>query len=128
MNTELKEITNEATTNKTNMTKGRKLTAKPSTFYLDEGTYKGTITGARWYKNEKNQDKVMLIFELEDGTMFKTSVPELIINDYPYTVLTSQTNSEYVEEFIGHKVKFTIRHNEKDGMTYSNIKRIELDV
>ena len=128
MNTILKEITNEATTNKTNMTKGRKLTAKPSTFYLDEGTYKGTITDAYWYKKDDGQEKVMLIFEIGNGTEFKTSVPDYMIEKYLYSELISQANVSYTEDFVGLKLKFTIRHKEKDGMTYSNIKRIKLDV
>lgn len=121
-------IVNGGAANQTANTKGRKLTAKPSTFYLDEGTYKGTITDAYWYKKDDGQEKVMLIFEIGNGTEFKTSVPDYMIEKYPYSELMSQANVSYVEDFVGHKVKFTIRHKEKDGMTYSNIKRIELDV
>lgn len=121
-------IVNGGAANQTANTKGRKLTAKPSTFYLDEGIYKGTITDAYWYKNDDGQDKVMLEFKLDNGTYFRTSVPDYMIEDYPYSELISQANVSYVEDFVGLKVKFTIRHKEKDGMIYSNIKRIELDV
>lgn len=48
--------------------KGRKLTTKESTFVIDEGAYKGTITGAFWYKTAEERDRVMLVIQLEDGT------------------------------------------------------------
>ena len=57
-----------------NKDKGRKLTVRKSTFNLDDGTYKGTITDAFWYKTVEGRDRIMLVFQLEDGTEFKNSV------------------------------------------------------
>ena len=107
--------------------KGRKLTAKKSTFCLNEGSYKGTITNAFWYKNAKEQDRVMFVFELEDGTEFKNSVDGDWIVESPFSKLISQANVEYIEAFKGLKVKFDIRNSEGESMTFSNIKKISLN-
>ena len=125
MNTDFVEITNQNTIE--NSSKGRKLTVKESTFCIDEGFYKGTITDAFWYKTAEERDRVMLVFELEDGTEFKSSVDGDWIEQYPFSELISQANVEYVEDFKGLKVKFDIRNSEGDTMTFSNIKKISLD-
>ena len=125
MNTDFVEITNQNTIE--NSSKGRKLTVKESTFCIDEGFYKGTITDAFWYKTAEERDRVMLVFELEDGTEFKSSVDGDWIEQYPFSKLISQANVEYVKDFKGLKVKFDIRNSEGDTMTFSNIKKISLD-
>lgn len=125
MNTDFVEITNQNTIE--NGSKGRKLTVKESTFCIDEGSYKGTITDAFWYKTAKEKDRVMVIFELEDGTEFKNSVDGKWIEKYPFSKLISQANVEYVKELKGLKVKFDIRNSEGETMTFSNIKKISLD-
>ena len=68
MNPDFVEIINQNTVE--NGSKGRKLTAKESTFCIDEGSYKGTITDAFWYKTAEGRDRVMFVFELEDGTPY----------------------------------------------------------
>ena len=120
------EISNEKTINN-NQDKGRQLNANDGTFTLESGTYHGTITDAFWYKTEEDNDRVMLIFELEDGTIFKNTVADSWIDRYPFSRLISQANVNYVEEFEGLSVKFTIKKTEGDTMTFSNIKRIYLD-
>jgi hypothetical protein len=50
------------------------------------------------------------------------------VEDYPFSKLISQANVEYVGDFKGLKVKFDIRNSEGDTMTFSNIKKISLDV
>ncbi len=110
-----------------NDNRGRKLTAKNSTFTLNEGTYRGTITDAFWYKTAEERDRVMLVFELDDGVVFKNSVDGDWIENYPFSVLISQANIEYVEDFKGHKVKLDVRNTEGDTITFSNIKKISLD-
>ncbi len=107
--------------------KGRKLTAKKSTFCLDEGSYKGTITDAFWYTTAEEKKRVMFVFKLEDGTEFKNSVDGDWIEDYPFSKLISQANVEYVDDFKGLKVKFNIRNSAGETMTFSNIKKISLD-
>jgi len=121
------ELPKEKTTNLRNSNKGRKLTVKESTFCIDEGTYSAVITDAFWYKTEEDKDRVMLIFELEDGTEFKNSVDGDWIERYPFSRLISQTDANYVEDFVDHRVKFTIRNYEGDAVTFSNIKRISID-
>ena len=125
MNSDFVEIINTNTVE--NGSKGRKLTVKESTFCIDEGSYKGTITDAFWYKTAKEKDRVMVIFELEDGTEFKNSVDGDLIEKYPFSKLISQANVEYVADFKGLKVKFDIRNSEGETMTFSNIKKISLD-
>ena len=125
MSTNLVEILNTNTSE--NGSKGRKLTVKESTFCIDEGSYKGTITDAFWYKTAEGRDRVMFIFELEDGTEFKNSVDGDWIEKYPFSKLISQANVEYVADFKGLKVKFDICNSEGDTMTFSNIKMISLD-
>ena len=121
------EILNENTAKNTNNSKGRKLTAKNSTFCIDEGSYKGIITDAFWYKTAEERDRVMLVFELEDKTEFKNSIDGEWIENYPFSKLISQANIEYVENFKGLKVKFDVRNSEGDTITFSNIKKICLD-
>ena len=127
MTKDFKVILNEKTADTATSGKGRKLTAKESTFCIDEGSYKGTITDAFWYKTAKEKDRVMVIFELEDGTEFKNSVDGDWIENYPFSNLISQANVKYVEDFKGLKVKFDIRNSEGETMTFSNIKKISLD-
>lgn len=121
------EILNENVVENVNSGRGRKLTAKDSTFTLDNGTYRGTITDAFWYKTAEKRERVMLVFELDDGIVFKNSVDGDWIENYPFSVLISQANIEYVEDFKGHKVKFEVRNNVVNESTFTNIKRISLD-
>ena len=127
MTTDFKEIMNEKTAETANSSKGRKLTAKNSTFVLDEGSYKGTITGAFWYRTAEDRDRVMLVLQLEDGTEFKNSIDGEWIEEYPFSKLISQANVEYVDDFVGLKVLFEIRNSAGDVVTFSNIRRISLD-
>lgn len=110
-----------------NKDKGRKLTVRKSTFNLDEGTYKGTITDAFWYKTVEGRDRIMLVFQLEDGTEFKNSVYDDWIEKYPFSGLISQADISYVEDFKGLRVKFEIRNKEGNEITFSNIRKINLD-
>lgn len=125
MKNKFTELVNEKTTE--TVGKGRKLIAKTSTFTLDEGTYKGEITSAFWYRTAEDRDRVMLVFQLEDGTEFKNSVDGDWIEEYPFSTLISQANIEYVENFAGLKVRFEIRNNEKHDFVFSNIRSISLD-
>ncbi|GEM_PF-4354400 len=127
MATDFNGILNEKTAETANGGKGKKLIAKKSTFCIDEGSYKGTITDAFWYKTAEDRDRVMFVFQLEDGTEFKNSVDGDWVEDYPFSKLISQANIEFVEEFKGLKVNFTVRNTEGDTMTFSNIKKISLD-
>ena len=127
MTTDFKEIMNEKTAETANSSKGRKLTAKNSTFVLDEGSYKGTITGAFWYRTAEDRDRVMLVLQIEDGTEFKNSIDGEWIEEYPFSKLISQANVEYVDDFVGLKVLFEIRNSAGDVVTFSNIRRISLD-
>ena len=125
MSTNLVEILNTNTSE--NDSKGRKLTVKESTFCIDEGSYKGTITDAFWYTTAGEKKRVMFVFKLEDGTEFKNSVDGEWVEDYPFSKLISQANVEYVDDFKGLKVKFDIRNSEGETMTFSNIRKISLD-
>ena len=109
-----------------NKDKGRKLTVRKSTFNLDEGTYKGTITDAFWYKTVEGTDRIMLVFQLEDGTEFKNSVYGDWIEKYPFSSLISQADISYVEDFKGLRVEFEIRNKEGNEITFSNIRKINL--
>ncbi len=127
MSTDFEEIMNKKTADTATSGKGRKLTAKESTFCIDEGSYKGTITDAFWYTTAGEKKRVMFVFKLEDGTEFKNSVDGEWVEDYPFSKLISQANVEYVKDFKGLKVKFDIRNSEGETMTFSNIKKIYLD-
>ncbi len=127
MKEKFKEITNKRTVENGVSSKGRRLIARKSTFCLAEGSYKGTIIDAFWYKSVEERDRVMFVFELDDGTEFKNSVDGDWVEDYPFSKLISQANVEYVENFIGLKVKFDVRNSEGETMTFSNIKKISLD-
>jgi len=122
---EFAEVPNENPT-ANDRDKGRKLTAKESTFTIDEGEYRGKITDAFWYKTVDDKDRVMLVFELEDGTIFKNSVDGDWIEDYPFSKLISQANVEYIEDFIGLDVEFKIRNVAGTEITFSNVKQISL--
>ncbi|MCR4889480.1 MAG: hypothetical protein K5979_09950 [Ruminococcus sp.] len=124
--TEFSEIINENPT-ANDRDKGRKLTVPESTFVIDEGTYNGTITDAFWYRTPEDRDRVMLVFLLDDGIEFKNSVDGDWIDKYPFSKLISQAHIEYVENFVGLKVKFDVRNTEGETMTFSNIKKISLD-
>lgn len=121
------EIPNDKTTDNGHSGKGRKLSAKNSTFCIAEGSYKGTITDAFWYKTAADRERVMFVFALEDGTEFKNSVDGEWVDNYPFSELILQTNIEYVKNFKGLKVNFTVRNTKGDTMTFSNIKKISLD-
>ena len=110
-----------------NKDKGRKLAVRKSTFNLDDGTYKGTIKDAFWYKTVEGRDRIMLVFQLEDGTEFKNSVYDDWIEKYPFSGLISQADISYVEDFKGLRVKFEIRNKEGNEITFSNIRKINLD-
>ncbi len=128
MENEFIEIMNDNSSDKGKKGKGRKLTAKNSTFNLDDGKYKAIITNAFWYKSEDGRDRVMMAYEFEDGTEFKNSVDGDWIDEYPFSVIISQADIEYVEDFIGLKVEFEILNHEGDyGVTFSNIRKITLD-
>lgn len=125
--TSFKELPNTKDSEGEDHDKGRQLIVKDSTFVLDNGTYKGIITDAFWYKTKEDKDRVMLIFELEDGIEFKNSVDGDWIDRYPFSRLISQANINYVEDFEGLSVKFKIKNTEGDTVTFSNIKKISLD-
>ena len=124
---EFVEITNKKTAKKVENEKGRKLEVKNSTFNLDDGSYKGAITDAFWYKTANEKDRVMLVIQLDDETEFKNSVDSDWIEKYPFSQLISQANVEYVEDFVGLKVKFDVCNKEGDTVTFTNIKKICLD-
>lgn len=127
MKNNFKEVLNEKTVKTTNNdNKGRKLIAKESTFTLDEGEYKGKITDSFWYKTAEERDRVMLVFELEDGTIFKNSVDGEWIEDYPFSRLISQADISFVSDFVGLKVVFTVRNSEGNEVVFSNIRKISL--
>ena len=94
---------------------------------MPEGTVMGVDVLQSTCKTAKEKDRVMVIFELEDGTEFKNSVNGDWIEEYPFSKLISQANVKYVKDFKGLKVKFDIRNSEGDTMTFSNIKKISLD-
>lgn len=128
MDNEFVEIMNDNSSDKGKKGKGRKLTAKTSTFNRDDGKYKATITNAFWYKSEDGRDRVMMAYEFEDGTEFKNSVDGDWIDEYPFSRLISQADIEYVEDFVGLKVEIVIQNKEGDyGVTFSNIRKITLD-
>ena len=120
------EIANAKTMDEAAPNKGRKLSAKDSTFSLDDGEYNGTITDAFWYKTAEERDRVMLVFELTDGTEFKNSVDGDWIDKYPFSKLISQGNIEYVGDFIGKQVVFTIKNCRSRDIVFSNIHKIAL--
>ena len=120
------EVSNTKTTDGGSSDKGRKLQARECTFVLDPGTYRGTITEAFWYKNDDGQDRVMLAFELEDGTEFRTTIAGDWIDRYPFSRLISQADIEYVSDFEGLFCELVIRNAEGDTVTFSNIRRISL--
>lgn len=128
MNEKIIVDVNENAVENINSDKGRKLTAKESTFTLDNGTYRGTITNAFWYKNAEDKDRATLMFELDDGTEFITTVADDRIERYPFSHLISQANIEYIENFVGLRVKFDVRNRQGNAVTFSNIKKISLDV
>ena len=116
------EISNEKTNEK-----GRKLTIKNETFNLDDGSYKGTIINAFWYKTADEKERVMLVIQLEDRTEFKNSVSGDWVEKYPFSQLISQANVEYVEDFVNLKVKFDVCNKKGNTVTFTNIKKICLD-
>ncbi len=127
MNEKIIVNVNENAVENVNDNRGRKLTAKKSTFNLDDGTYRGTITNALWYKTAEDKDRVTLVFELDDGTEFITTVADDRIDRYPFSVLISQANIEYIKNFVGLRVKFDVRNRQGNAVTFSNIKKISLD-
>lgn len=68
------------------------------------------------------------MFELDDGTEFITTVADNRIERYPFSHLISQANIEYIENFVGLRVKFDVRNRQGNAVTFSNIKKISLDV
>lgn len=126
MDNNFKAVLNENTIETTSSDKGRKLTAKHETFVIDEGEHKGRIIYAKWYKTAEEKEMVMLVFELEDGVVFKNFVDGEWIDSYPFSKLISQANISYVEDFIGLKVVFTVRNKDYNEVTFSNIKKIVL--
>lgn len=121
------ETIEDANSDKGKKDKGRKLAPKKSSFNLDDGKYKATITNAFWYKSEDGRDRVMMVYEIEDGIEFKNSVDGDWIDEYPFSRLISQADIEYVEGFIGLKVEIVIQNKEGDyGVTFSNVKKITL--
>ncbi|MBR2087647.1 MAG: hypothetical protein IJ906_11005, partial [Oscillospiraceae bacterium] len=64
--------------------------------------------------------------ELTDGTEFKNSVDGDWIDKYPFSKLISQGNIEYVGDFIGKQVVFTIKNCRSRDIVFSNIHKIAL--
>ena len=123
---EFVEVNNQVTIKSIAGGKGRKLSAKNSTFNLDDGEYTATITDAFWYKTADEKDRVMIVYELDDGTEFKNSVDGDWIENYPFSVLISQGNVQYVQDFVGLHVTFKVRNTEGTEYTFSNIRQIAL--
>jgi len=48
-------------------------------------------------------------------------------NENSNTEVIDILDANYVEDFVDHRVKFTIRNYEGDAVTFSNIKRISID-
>ena len=127
MSKKVNKISDEDIFEEVNDSRGRKLTVKNSTFNLEDGSYKGTITEAFWYKNADEKDRVMFIIQLDEDTEFKNSVDGDWIEKYPFSQLISQANVEYVEDFIGLDVIFEVCNREGDYLTFTNIRKISLD-
>ena len=127
MSKKVNKISDEDVFEEVNDSRGRKLTVKNSTFNLEDGSYKGTITEAFWYKNADEKDRVMFVIQLDEDTEFKNSVDGDWIEKYPFSQLISQANVEYVEDFIGLDVIFEVCNREGDCLTFTNIRKISLD-
>ena len=127
MSKKVNKISDEDVFEEVNDSRGRKLTVKNSTFNLEDGSYKGTITEAFWYKNADEKDRVMFIIQLDEDTEFKNSVDGDWIEKYPFSQLISQAGIEYVEDFIGLDVIFEVCNREGDYLTFTNIRKISLD-
>lgn len=118
------EITNEKADG--NTVRGRRLEARKEVFVIDEGTYQGVITEAFWHCGEGEQERVMLGIQLDNGITFKTSVNGEWIDAYPFSVLISQANIAFVEDFINCRVEFQVRNRSCGELEYSNIRKIRL--
>ena len=127
MSKKVNKISDEDVFEEVNDSRGRKLTVKNSTFNLEDGSYKGTITEDFWYKNADEKDRVMFVIQLDEDTEFKNSVDGDWIEKYPFSQLISQANVEYVEDFIGLDVIFEVCNREGDYLTFTNIRKISLD-
>ena len=127
MSKKVNKISDEDVFEEVNDSRGRKLTVKNSTFNLEDGSYKGTITEAFWYKNADEKDRVMFVIQLDEDTEFKNSVDGDWIEKYPFSQLISQAGIEYVADFIGLNVSFEVCNREGDYLTFTNIRKISLD-
>lgn len=99
------------------------------TNYLDNGTYTATIQNV--FEFPKGDDtSIGIEFALNDAehTVFTKfyNDPVKRLGSYPWNTVFKALNSDDTADLIGRKVKFEIKNNTKNDLTYTNIKKITL--
>lgn len=97
--------------------------AVTETVCIPDGQYKGVVKDAFCYN--RAEEKVMLKFELEDGTVFVNPVTLNQLARYPYSQFVSQLGAEEVNDLIGASVVLDVKS--KPDTEFSNVKKITLD-
>ena len=99
------------------------------TTYLDDGTYIATIQNV--FEFQKGEDQCICIeFALddEDHTLFTKFYddPAKWLGSYPWSSLFRAIDSRDTNDLIGKHVEFEIKNNNKNDLSFSNIKKIKL--
>lgn len=97
--------------------------------YLDDDTYTGTIQNVfEFYKGDKQCIGIEFALNDDENTVFTKfyDEPAQRLGEYPWNTIFRAINSNNTADLVGHDVEFIVKNNEKNGATYSNIKKIKL--
>lgn len=89
---------------------------------IPDGEYIGTITDAFCYNLV--EERIMLKFKLDDGSVFVNPVRLEQLSRHPYAKLVSQAGAKTLSELVGVKAVFTVRS--KLDSDFSYIKKINI--
>ncbi|MCM1508476.1 MAG: hypothetical protein NC177_15305 [Ruminococcus flavefaciens] len=92
---------------------------------LEDGSYTAVIKDIIGY--EEN-NKVLIKFTLEDGTIFIKFYLTEELSRYPWSNLFKALNTDNTDDLIGKSVEFEISNNasKKTDYVFSNIKKLKL--
>ncbi len=97
--------------------------------YLEDGTYTGTIQNVfEFYKGDNQCIGIEFALKDDKNTVFTKfyDEPAQKLGEYSWNTVFRAINSNDMADLVGHDVEFTVKNNTKNGVTYSNIKKIKL--
>lgn len=105
-----------------------KINMTSETLFLEDGTYTGVVLRVSEYQ-KSDTPCVAIEINLADNTHFLSFVENAPtrLGQYPWNVLFKVLGSEETDELVGKSVTFEVKNSVKNGTTYTNIKKINLN-